>query len=175
MSSGQKWTTEMDDELKSHYMRGLSGARIAEQMRRGLSRNAVIGRIYRLGLNGTGPRKEPTTRAEREEKRKAREKVKIDRRRAQRMQFRLDNPRPPILETHLRCVELVPRHISLLELEPNDCRYPYGGEAKPIVFCGHAKMNGSPYCTPHHFLTIGAGTSSERSATRVPRLLEAAE
>jgi GcrA cell cycle regulator len=28
----------------------------------------------------------------------------------------------------LRCVDTDPRHLSLLELEPGDCRYPYGGD-----------------------------------------------
>ena len=30
----------------------------------------------------------------------------------------------------LRCVETDPRHLSLLQLEPGDCRYPYGGDAE---------------------------------------------
>ena len=66
----------------------------------------------------------------------------------------------------LRCVEIAPRHLSLIDLEPGDCRYPYGvdedGEA--ITFCGHPRRQDSSYCTPHFHLTRGPGTASERAA-----------
>jgi GcrA cell cycle regulator len=71
----------------------------------------------------------------------------------------------------LRCVGITPRHLSLLDLAPDDCRYPYGGneEGEVITFCGHARREGSSYCTSHFHLTRGPGTASERAA--VPFLL----
>ena len=77
----------------------------------------------------------------------------------------------------LRCVEIAPRHLSLIELEAGDCRYPYGGdeEGEAITFCGHPRREGSSYCTPHFHLTRGPGTASERAAgTASLRLVEAA-
>jgi GcrA cell cycle regulator len=71
----------------------------------------------------------------------------------------------------------VPRHLSLLELEDGDCRYPYGGDAEgeAITFCGHPRREGSSYCASHFHLTSGPGTASERSAGKVVlRLVEAA-
>ena len=70
----------------------------------------------------------------------------------------------------LRCVGIVPRHLSLLELEPGDCRYPYGGEAEgeAITFCGHPRREGSSYCVSHFHLTSSPGTASERIAGKVP-------
>jgi GcrA cell cycle regulator len=55
----------------------------------------------------------------------------------------------------LRCVEIVPRHLSLVELESGDCRYPYGGdgEDEPITFCGHPRRPDSSYCAPHFDLS----------------------
>ncbi len=52
------------------------------------------------------------------------------------------------------------------ELEPGDCRYPYGGDKddEPIAFCGHPRRAGSSYCTPHFHLTRGVGTEAERAA-----------
>ena len=58
-----------------------------------------------------------------------------------------------IEQERLRCVEIVPRNVSLIDLEPGDCRYPYGGHDDPITFCGHPKREGSSYCVPHHALT----------------------
>ena len=51
-------------------------------------------------------------------------------------------------ELRLRCVEIVPRNLTLLELEDNDCRFPYGEGT--ITFCGHPKLKGSAYCGPHN-------------------------
>ena len=69
----------------------------------------------------------------------------------------------------LRCVEIDPRHVSLTELEPDDCRYPYGGdqERDAITFCGHPRRQGSSYCAAHFHLTRGPGTTSKRSAGTV--------
>jgi hypothetical protein len=34
----------------------------------------------------------------------------------------------PVESPKLRCAEVDPRHLSLLDLESGDCRYPYGGD-----------------------------------------------
>jgi GcrA cell cycle regulator len=86
------------------------------------------------------------------------------------------SPRPaePV---KLRCVGISPLLVSLIELKPGDCRYPYGGdkEGEPIVFCGHPRREGSSYCTPHFDLTQAPEAETERPAARVLlRLVEAA-
>nr|WP_276519556.1 GcrA family cell cycle regulator [Bradyrhizobium elkanii] len=55
----------------------------------------------------------------------------------------------------LRCAAVVPRHLSLLDLKPGDCRYPYGGDSdgETMTFCGHPCRSGSSYCTPHFHLS----------------------
>ena len=67
-------------------------------------------------------------------------------------------------QPELRCVEIVPRQLSLVELEPGDCRYPYGGdrEGEAITFCGHPRRERSSYCAPHFHLTLGPGVVAER-------------
>jgi GcrA cell cycle regulator len=73
---------------------------------------------------------------------------------------------PPV---KLRCVEIEPRHLSLIELERNDCRYPYGGddEGEAITFCGHRQRPGSSYCTPHFHLSRDPAATPERPASTV--------
>ena len=90
-------------------------------------------------------------------------------------------PRIPVFDPaempKLRCVEIVPRHLALVDLEPGDCRYPYGGdeEGEAITFCGHARHPGSSYCVSHFHVTQGRGTASERAAVPFAlRLVEAA-
>jgi hypothetical protein len=65
----------------------------------------------------------------------------------------------------LRCVETDPRHLSLLELEPGDCRYPYGGdeEGEAITFCDQPCAADSSYCAPHFHLTRGPGRPLKRA------------
>jgi len=55
----------------------------------------------------------------------------------------------------LRCADVALRHLSLLEPECGDCRYPYGGDAEgeTMTFCGHPCQPGSSYCTPHFELS----------------------
>jgi GcrA cell cycle regulator len=60
-----------------------------------------------------------------------------------------------VVPVKLRCVDIEPRHLSLNELERDDCRYPYGGdgENEAITFCGHPRRPGSSYCSPHFHLS----------------------
>lgn len=52
----------------------------------------------------------------------------------------------PAARVRLRCVGVQPRLIQLVELEPADCRYPYGGDkdGEEITFCGHPRQPGAP-------------------------------
>jgi GcrA cell cycle regulator len=77
----------------------------------------------------------------------------------------------------LRCVDVEPRHVSLIELEASDCRYPYGGdeEGEAITFCGHPRREDSSYCTAHFHLTRGPCAAPERAmSTASLRIVEAA-
>ena len=77
----------------------------------------------------------------------------------------------------LRCVGIEPRHLSLVELESGDCRYPYGGdeEGEAITFCGHPRRPGSSYCTPHFHLSRDPVVPPERAVSTVSlRVVEAA-
>jgi len=77
----------------------------------------------------------------------------------------------------LRCVAIEPRHLSLIELERGDCRYPYGGdeEGEAITFCGHPRRPGSSYCAPHFHLSRNPVELPERAVSTVSlRVVEAA-
>ena len=137
------------------------------------SRNAAIGRARRMGLSSPERAKRiarprpPKPAGVRLSKRRERAvpglSAKVDvRERAAALQ--------------LRCVAVSPRHLSLVELEAGDCRYPYGGdvEGEPITFCGHPRRDGSSYCVSHFHLT-SAPELRERAPTKAAlRLVEAA-
>ena len=109
------------------------------------SRNATIGRARRMGLSGPERPDRPASRNRSESPSGAAAQDARTLPCPHRGRCRSSNgPR----RCKLRCVGIVPRHLSLLELEPGDCRYPYGGDAEgeAITFCGHPRREGSSYC-----------------------------
>ena len=142
------------------------------------SRNAAIGRAKRMGLSSPKWPKNLSTRWPR----RARRGKPTGLHEARERHIPEFFMRIPVFERteapKLRCVEILPRQLSLLDLEPGDCRYPYGGDedGEAITFCGHPRQEESSYCTPHFLLTRGPCIpSSEGSHIAVLlRLLELA-
>jgi GcrA cell cycle regulator len=138
------------------------------------TRNAAIGRARRLGLSNpqTAGGQGVFAAPKRPDARKIVEK---------RARILFKSPKLTTLERatvlQLRCVAITPRHLSLIDLEANDCRYPYGGdiEGEPITFCGHPRRDGSSYCASHFHLTSLPDVDEKRPPARAPlRLVEAA-
>ena len=173
------WEPEHSQALRDYLAKGLSYAEIARAINAtfhtAYTRNAAIGRAKRMGISGLDPSGQ-SGRAKSPRKPRPLRFHKMRKRIAAK--FRLPRPiRKRAAALHLRCVGIVPRHLSLLELEPDDCRYPFGGDAEgeAITFCGHPRREGSSYCVSHFHLTRGVGSAAERSAVKVLlRLVEAA-
>jgi GcrA cell cycle regulator len=174
------WTPEHSDALRQYLARGMSYSEIADainaKFKTAYSRNAALGRARRMGFAGPERPKEPKHWPQRPPKAKAPQLHK-PRERDQPKFMRPMQVFERAKVTRLRCVEIEPRHLSLIELECGNCRYPYGGdhEGEPITFCGHPRRPGSSYCAPHFHLTRGRGTAPERAAGTVSlRVVEAA-
>ena len=173
------WEPKHSDALRDYLAKGLPYSEIArrinEAFKTDYTRNATIGRARRLGLAGlaaTGRSRKPKPNFL--SIRKLRKISKKHRAAKSRL------PRPVLKRAaalKLRCVGIEPRHLSLVELEARDCRYPYGGDKdnEAITFCGHPRLKGSSYCAPHFHLTRKVESAPERSAIKVLlRLVEAA-
>jgi len=173
------WAPEHSQALSEYLARGMSYSEIADAInaRFGTSytRSAAIGRGKRIGV--VGPARQDDGQ-KRPPKAKAPRWRKLHERRATELNRPAPAPAPERSEpVKLRCVGVTPRLLSVIELEPDDCRYPYGGdkEGDAIAFCGHPQLEGSSYCVPHFHLTRGFGTRSERAVGPVVlRLVEAA-
>jgi GcrA cell cycle regulator len=143
------WAPEHSDALREFIAKGLSYAAAANainsRFNTAYSRNAALGRARRLGLGPDGrqlPSRARDGAAARPNELRA---------------LPLPWPVPVLKEpkpVKLRSAEVEPRHLSLVELEREHCRYPYGGddEGEAITFCGHPRRTGSSYCTPHFHL-----------------------
>lgn len=172
------WAEEHSQALREYLGKGMSFSQIAKainaRFNTAYSRNATIGRARRMGFSG--PADDIPARPKRRTKRLPARLLKM---RARALAG--PRPKPAVVKRaaalKLRCVGIVPRHLSLVDLEPGDCRYPYGGdmEGEAITFCGHPRREGSSYCVAHFHLTSAPGTASERIAGKVLlRLVEAA-
>ena len=170
------WAPEHSDALWECLARGMSFAEAADtinaRFNTAYSRNAALGRAKRIGLAGAD---RPARLPRPPQQLSAPRLHKLRKRAVESRQL------PPICEradrVELRCIQIVPRHLPLIDLEAGDCRYPYGGDAagEAITFCGHPRREGSSYCIGHFHLTRGPGTASERAAVPVAlRLVEAA-
>ncbi|MGY3605963.1 MULTISPECIES: GcrA family cell cycle regulator [unclassified Bradyrhizobium] len=167
------WAPEHSDALREYLAQGMSFAKIAKtinaRFNTDYTRSAAIGRARRLGLSTPDgsppvtPRPTPVPQLNRSSEPRERQPRSIE--------FPWPMPmfeKAPQVE--LRCVEIAPRHLSLVELEYGDCRYPYGGDSdgEPITFCGHRRRPGSSYCTPHFHLSRNPELETEPSPSTVP-------
>ncbi|QOZ32981.1 GcrA family cell cycle regulator [Bradyrhizobium sp. CCBAU 53421] len=166
------WLPEHSAALQDLRARGLSYSEIADTINATFStaytRDAALSRGQRMGLAGLD-RFEPSLPGHLDPPKPALpEPPRIGRLREGRSELKPDWLRWPksFTETvempQLRCAEVVPRHLSLLDLERGDCRYPYGGDAdgETMTFCGHPCRPGSNYCAPHLRLSRDPETSA---------------
>jgi GcrA cell cycle regulator len=165
------WASEHSDALRECFARRLScleaAAAINRKFNTSYSRNAVLGRATRMGLTGSRrPERSPQVAT----LRVMPSQVRLGETHPTGPGFpRLIWPVPAFGKSKapkLRCAGIEPRHLSVVDLERADCRYPYGGdeEGEAITFCGHPRRPGSSYCTAHFHLSRGPGTPSERTA-----------
>jgi GcrA cell cycle regulator len=174
------WEPEHSDALREYLAKGMSYSEIADainaKFKTAYSRNAAIGRAKRMGVAGPKP---PADLPGHWPGRPSEAKAPPLRKLRERHSPEFVRPMPVFERTEkvkLRCVEIAPGHLSLIDLEHGDCRYPYGGDedGEAITFCGHPRRQGSSYCTPHFHLTRGPGTALERAASTVSLRLVAA-
>lgn len=128
----------------------------------GVTRNAVIGRIHRMGLSG----RKQTQRIKR-----SGDNVRRLMTRRSRLQSIADyaDAAARLGEAHHQAhagpdidVPEVER-VHLLDLEPHHCRWPYGDG--PYMFCGKTKVSGKSYCEFHVLRSLPAPTTHYGSRT----------
>jgi len=134
------WTPERIEQLRSFIATGLTCSQIAAEI--GVTRNAVIGKIHRLGLSTGRPAGAPA--------RPSPPRAAHPRRPSQRTLLRLmmadgvpapGEPEAEPVESAQAC--------SLLELSQGRCRWPVGDDSAALAFCGNEAVAGFSYCAGH--------------------------
>ena len=140
------WTEERVELLRKLWTEGLSASQIARQMG-GVTRNAVIGKVHRLGLSGRAtPARVSTARISAQ----TRSRDTLDTSNAT-TSYKSDN-----LDTFKETIE-APQPIlsaeeraSVLHLTEHTCKWPIGDPGqRDFHFCGARAGHSSPYCTTH--------------------------
>jgi GcrA cell cycle regulator len=146
----ETWTPERVEQLRSSVVNGLTCSQIAAQI--GVTRNAVIGKIHRLGLS---PGRPPGASVRACPPRARQPRAVATQRRLLRLMWSEGAPvadaaaSPAAVDSAQPC--------SLLDLDRGKCRWPINaaacdrsdGSAGDFVFCGNAAVDGFSYCAGH--------------------------
>ena len=141
-----RWTMEETSILLECHKEGLSAEESARKIP-GKSRNAILGKIHRLGLSNTRKHKKP-----KRPKREARPRVYVR---------QVRKPRPPKIpksRTPLSLSELDPpehMQINLMDRERNQCAWVIGDpKGMDTKCCGRSTWNETSYCDVHYSASI---------------------
>jgi GcrA cell cycle regulator len=137
------WTPERIAQLKTCFAAGMTCSEIGAAI--GVSRNAVIGKIHRLGLSGERPA------GVRARANNCPPRARHPRRSTQRSLLRLAFAREPLGEEVTLDTQIASLHpCSLIDIADRQCRWPIGDPASThFLFCGNDAIKGFTYCLGH--------------------------
>ncbi len=170
------WTDERVETLKSMWGEGKSASQIAKELG-GVTRNAVIGKVHRLGLsNRTAPAGKPAAPEKPAPVEAAKPKpvekeavavepapepapVRVAPIPPRKPIIKAGQPLPPQPSANevspealatVKEIEKSAKRLTLMELTERTCKWPVGDPATPnFWFCGHPVQQGKPYCEAH--------------------------
>lgn len=149
------WTQDRVDMLEKLWTEGLSASACARRINYStesdFSRNAIIGKVSRLGLQS---RKTTLRRSSRESRAIARKAMaKATKSNPHSPRFGQINPNAKQrFEPAPTPLEDTPQGpvVSLADIGPSQCRYPYGDPKRAgFGFCGCESVPGLSYCERH--------------------------
>jgi GcrA cell cycle regulator len=171
MEAGLSWTEERVALLRRLWEDGQSASKIAAQLG-GVTRNAVIGKVHRLGLSGRLKAGEEATVA-------AAKTVEVEKLVAavaaapEPVAPVSHRPTPafPPAAPAIRPAAVDPvaipasQRVTIMDLRESMCRWPLGDPTTPeFRFCGARSITGLPYCT--HHAEIAYQPAAERKRDR---------
>ncbi len=169
------WTDERVETLKKMWGEGQSASQIAKELG-GVTRNAVIGKVHRLGLSNRATsstaktaKEKPAAKAEAPAKPAPKPKAEPAAQKPAAPVAATPSPRKQIIPAGqplppqpsaneispealatVREVEKGAKKLSLMELTERTCKWPIGDPAtEEFWFCGLPVQQGKPYCEAH--------------------------
>src|SRR5258707_6163625 len=144
------WTDERVETLKKLWTDGLSASQIAAELG-GITRNAVIGKVHRLGMSGRA--KSPSAAARRRRRPGPHSQMLRVSRPSMRGTTALAHAYELEAEAEPELIDnVIPlgQRRTLLELTEETCRWPIGDPGSAdFFFCGGQSITSLPYCAYH--------------------------
>lgn len=153
------WTDERVELLKKLWQDGLSASQIAKQLG-GVTRNAVIGKVHRLGLSGRAAPSKPQRTVFKAPRpaRPATAAPSAPRRIAEPV---ASHPTP----TPVRYVDETPGTATVLTLGAHMCKWPIGDPSLDnFTFCGRRSEENGPYCHEHAQVAYQPAQAKKKSS-----------
>lgn len=155
------WTDDRVELLKKLWSEGHSASQIAGELG-GVTRNAVIGKVHRLGLSGraksaapsTKPRRPKSTASSPSPAASANKPTPTPQTHGSAA-LKIDTAPAPVVQPAPAAepvAELAPisKRASILTLTERTCKWPIGDPATDdFYFCGRFSDAGVPYCAYH--------------------------
>jgi GcrA cell cycle regulator len=133
------WTDEQIELLKQLWALGLPASEIGSRLG-GFTRNAVLGKVHRLGLD---LRKPPPLHSHRRPRQKRKDTVLVFKR-------PIEPETAPAKPVAMPSSKPNMRRLQVWQLEERMCRWPVGDPRRHgFFFCGADAREGEIYC-PHH-------------------------
>jgi GcrA cell cycle regulator len=161
------WTDDRVEQLKKLWEGGLSASQIAAELGN-VTRNAVIGKVHRLGLSGRA--KSPSSAAPRPRKpRPAQQMVRVSRpvargNTALAHDYQVEMEPDPISVDN---VIPISQRLQLIELNDATCHWPVGDPSSTdFYFCGGRAVAGQPYCSHHARIAYQPASDRRRAAPK---------
>ena len=154
MSKG--WDNATLKKLKALTGKGLSTSEIGKRL--GMSKNAVVGKLNRMGWNSKAGG--VVTADTKKSSKASEEKKSLVKKVAEKLQkktvAKAENKKSPAKDTktlnkslamHQRIIQ---HSLEMANLKPNQCRWPIGDpDSENFHFCGEQVFVGKPYCYEH--------------------------
>lgn len=155
------WSDERVALLRKLWAEGLSASQIAKQLG-GVTRNAVIGKVHRLGLAGRATPSRPAKRPVRTA-------------RPRTMGPSVPRLRMPSSVPLVVIPDLEPlrgedgKAATVLTLNESMCKYPIGDPTDAdFAFCGRGVFGNHPYCQDHARLAYQPSQARKRRTSGEP-------
>ena len=141
------WTEDRVGALKKLWLEGQSASQIAKQLGGGVTRNAVIGKVHRLGLSGRAAPSQParaTFRPSRPRPAQPAQQPSAPRR------IEAVQPRPVAAAPSVPApMPDLPGTATVMTLGAHMCKWPIGDpSSNEFSFCGRRSSEGV-YCVEH--------------------------
>ena len=147
------WTDEKVELLRQLWLDGKSASQIAAELGDGVTRNAVIGKVHRLGLSGRVKASAPATPRIRQ--RPAGQRAPAPRsgggfRGNTALALARDAQLEPEPEFREDVVIPMSLRVTIVELKEAMCRWPLGDPTSAeFRYCGIQTQGDGPYCVHH--------------------------